>query len=363
MSMAEYNLNCIPAAFSALMLTKPGRYFTAADAINEMEERFYMRRSKVYQIILTAMLVALGIIIPYFTGHAFGIPGKVLLPMHLPVFLMGFLCGPQYGAIGGLITPIISSLLTGMPALFPMMPIMAGELLTYGMVSGLIYRKIKLPLYPSLLISMICGRITYAIIFSIIVAPGLGAFKAVAGAVTEGLPGIAIQLVLVPAVVYATRKYFRNEMHHNHEKTECITLNYAIRMIKKEQASCVIIKDNNVIHTDKAPGIAPLIYLYENKPELMKNAFIVDKVIGKAAAMMAVLGGASKVYGVLTSKSAIEYLNRHNIPVEYGECIDKISNRAGDGICPLEETVMDLDDPAIAYEKLKETIKRLTKAV
>lgn len=322
-----------------------------------------MRRSKVYQVILTAMLVALGLIIPYFTGHAFGIPGNVLLPMHLPVFLMGFLCGPQYGAIGGLITPIMSSLLTGMPALFPMMPIMAGELFTYGLVSGLMYRNIKLPLYPSLLISMICGRITYAIVFSIIVAPGLGAVKAAAGAVTEGLPGIAIQLVLVPTVVYAAKRYFRNEMQQNHEKTECITLNYAVRMIKNEQASCVIIKNNDIIHTDKAPGIAPLIYLYENKPEILKDAFVVDKIIGKAAATVAVLGGAAKVYGVLISRSAIEYLNKHNIPAEYGECIEKIKNRAGDGICPLEESVMDVDDPAIAYERLKETIKRLTKAV
>jgi len=244
-----------------------------------------------------------------------------------------------------------------------MMPIMAGELLTYGLVSGLMYKKLKLPIYPSLLIAMLCGRITYGVIFSVIVAPGLGAVKAVAGAVTNGLPGIAIQLVLIPVVVYATKKYLRNEMNSNDAKTECITLNYAIRMINNEQASCVIIKNNNIIHTDKAPGIKPLIYLYENKPEIMKNAFIVDKVIGKAAAMMAVLGGASKVYGVLISKSAIEYLNRNNIPVEYGECIERISNRAGDGICPLEETVMDIEDPQIAYERLKETIKRLTKAV
>lgn len=332
-------------------------------AVLILEERLYMKKSRAYQIILTALLVALGIIIPYFTGHAFGIPGKVLLPMHLPVFLMGFLCGPQYGAIGGLITPVISSVLTGMPVLFPMLPIMAGELLTYGLISGLMYRKLRLPLYPSLLISMLCGRITYGIIFSVIVAPGLGAVKAVWGAVVEGLPGIAIQLVLLPAIVYACRKYLRHEMHEHNAKTECITLNYAIRMIKNEQASCVVIKDNNIIHTDKAPGIAPLIYLYENKPELLKGAFVVDKVIGKAAAMMAVLGGASKVYGVLMSQSAIEFLKQRNIPVDYGECIDRISNRAGDGICPLEETVMDIDDPELAYPKLKETIKRLMQAV
>ena len=325
-----------------------------------------MRKSKTYEIILAAMFVALGLIVPYATSHAFGITGKVLLPMHLPVFLMGFLCGPQYGAIGGIITPVLSSVLTGMPPLFPMLPIMTGELFTYGLVSGLMYKKVKLPIYPSLLISMLSGRIVYGIIFSIVVAPGLGAVKAVAGAVTEGVPGIIVQLILIPAIVFATKRYFKHDMHvntHEHKKTECITLNYAIRMIKDEKASCIIIKSNNIIHTDKAPGIKPLISLYENKPDVLKDAFVVDKVIGKAAAMMAVLGGARKVYGILMSTSAMEFLSKHNIPFEYGESIEKISNRAGDGICPLEATVMDIEDPHVAYTELKKTIKRLMEAV
>lgn len=323
-----------------------------------------MRKSKAYQLILTAMFIALGLIIPYFTSHAFAMPGKILLPMHLPVFLMGLFCGPLYGAIGGFITPILSAVLTGMPVLFPMMPIMAAELLTYGLISGLMYNKLKLPLYPSLLIAMLCGRISYGIIFAIIVAPKFSAVKAaVFGAVTEGIPGIIIQLILIPTVVYATKRYFRNEMADNGAKAACITLNYAIRMIKNEEASCVIIKNNNIIHTDKAPGIKPLISLYENKPEFLKDAFVVNKVIGKAAAMMAVLGGASKVYGVLTSKSAVEFLNKNNVPIEYGELIEKISNRAGDGICPLEETVMDVEEPELAYPMLKETIKHLMKVV
>jgi hypothetical protein len=323
-----------------------------------------MKKSKSYQIILTAMLIAVGLILPYITAHAFAMPGSILLPMHLPVFLIGFLCGPQYGAIGGIIIPVLSSLLTGMPPLYPIMPMMAGELLTYGLVGGLLYNKVKMPLYPSLLLSMLSGRIVYGLFFAALIAPNLGAVKAVTGSFVEGIPGIIIQLVLIPVVVYTANKYFRNERHAvNNAKTECITLNYATRLIKDDKASCVIIKNNNIIHSDKAPGIAPLISLYENKPEVLKNAFVVDKVIGKAAAMIAVLGGASKVYGVLVSESAVEYLKKHNIPVEFGKCIDSISNRTGDGMCPLEETVMDIDDPKLAYQKLKETIKRLMKAV
>jgi thiamine transporter ThiT len=121
-----------------------------------------MKKGITYRIVLSAMLIAVGLILPYITAHAFGMQGTILLPMHLPVFLIGFLCGPQFGAIGGIIIPVLSSLLTGMPPVYPVLPFMAGELFTYGLVSGLLYKKAKLPLYPSLLISMVCGRIESA---------------------------------------------------------------------------------------------------------------------------------------------------------------------------------------------------------
>jgi hypothetical protein len=242
------------------------------------------------------------------------------------------------------------------------MPIMVGELFTYGLVSGLLYKKAKLPLYPSLIIAMVSGRIIYGIIFAALLMPNLGALKAVTGSVIEGLPGIAIQLILIPIIVTAVNKFFRNEKHPE-ANPECITLNYAKRMILNEKASCVIIKNDTIIHSSKGPGVAPLISLYENEPEVLKGAFVVDKVIGKAAAMLAVLGGATKVYGLLMSKSAVEYLKKHNIPAEYSKCVDVISNRTGDGICPLEMTVKDIEDAQIAYQQLKETIRRLMKAV
>jgi len=133
-------------------------------------------------------------------------------------------------------------------------------------------------------------------------------------------------------------------------------------LIAKEAATCVIIKNDNIIHCAKGPGIAPLIGLYENNPELLKDSFVVDKVIGKAAAMMSVLGGAKKVYGVLMSKAGFAYLNEHHVEAEYGKCVAFISNRTKDGLCPLEKTVLDVSDESEAYYLLKDTISKLMQA-
>lgn len=323
-----------------------------------------MKKNVTNRIVLSGMLVAVGLLLPFITAHAFGASGMILLPMHLPVFLIGFLCGPLYGAIGGVIIPVLSTLLTGMPPVFPMLPVMAGELFTYGLVSGLLYKKVKLPVYPALLASMVCGRIVYGLIFAALMTANNGSFKvmAILGSFAEGLPGVAVQLVLIPVIVAAANRFYRNESH-GEAKADDETLSHAKQMITEEKASCVIIKNNTIVHSAIGNGVKPLIALYENNPEMLKGAFVVDKVIGKAAAMIAVLGGATKVYGVVMSKAAEEYLHHKKIPAKYGRCVDVISNRTGDGLCPLEKAVMDIDDPATAYQVLKDTIRKLTKAV
>lgn len=321
-----------------------------------------MKNKKTYTLVLAAMLTAVGLLFPYITTHAFGLRGTIFLPMHIPVFLIGFLCGPQYGAIGGLVIPVLSSVLTGMPPMFPVLPYMAGELFTYGILSGFLYKKAKLPLYPALLISMICGRVVNGLIFTTIMDINPGFFKVVTGVVVEGIPGILIQLILVPVIVTVVNKYF---LHDNDRKPEreCDTLKHAIQMIRNNKASCVVIKNNRIINTAIGPGVRPLIELYENNPEILKDAFVVDKVIGKAAAMIIKLGGASKAYGVLMSAAAQDYLINHKIPMDCGRCVEIISNRTGDGMCPLETAVMDTDDAKTAYHLLKETIQRLMSAV
>ncbi len=323
-----------------------------------------MNHIKTNRIVLSGMLAAVGVLLPFITAHAFGVPGTILLPMHIPVFLIGLLCGPLYGAIGGIMIPVMSSLLTGMPTAFPMLPIMAGELFTYGVISGILYRRFKFSIYPSLLLAMLGGRVVYGLIFAAMFFVNSDKLKAlsVPGALLQGLPGIIVQLVLIPIIVTTVNKYFTSVDKAEHQTDDDI-LNEAKQMIKNEKASCVIIKNHTIIHSAKGPGVAPLIALYENNPDILKDAIVVDKVIGKAAAMIAECGGVKKVYGIVMSTAARSYLFEHNIQAGYDTCVNIISNRSGDGLCPLEKAVMHVGNAQEAYIILKDTIKKLHKAV
>jgi hypothetical protein len=316
-------------------------------------------KSAAHRIVLSGLLVALGLLLPYFTAHAYGIPGTVLLPMHIPVFLMGLLCGPLYGALGGLMIPFLSSMATGMPPFFPMLPIMAGELFTYGLVSGLLYQKGRMPLYPSMLLAMLCGRVVYGLIFTALLLANHGVLRAlsVTAAIIEGIPGIISQLLLVPTIVSAVQRH-----SHYGAEIKTLSLEKAKQMIKDGKASCVLIKNGRIMRTMSGQGVAPLLSIYEKEPEVLQGAFVVDKVIGKAAALLLVLGGAKGAYGLVVSSAGCAYLKARGFQVNYGELIDKISNRTGDGICPLENSVLDLDDPEAGYYRLKETLKRLRNA-
>ena len=321
-----------------------------------------MQKSATYRMVLAGFLVGLGLLLPFVTAHAFGMPGTVFLPMHIPVFLMGLLCGPLYGATGGILIPVLSCLFTGMPPLFPMLPIMSGELFTYGLTSGLLYRKAKLSIYVSLPIAMVSGRLVYGLIFQGLLLANHGSLKAlsVTGALVAGIPGIVIQLILLPAIVYAVNRYLRGEFR---TEPAAFAAEKATRLVETGKRSCAVIKNGKIISTAKGQGIAPLLTFYENEPEILKGAFVIDKVIGKAAAMILILGGTQQVYGALMSSAALEYLTEHGCKADFGKKIDVVANRSGDGICPLESSVMDIEDPQIGYHRLKETISQLKNAV
>ena len=159
------------------------------------------------RLVIASLFLALGILLPYFTAHMFALPGTVLLPMHIPVLLAGLICGPKIGFVVGMFTPVLSTALTGMPPFFPMLPIMFGELATYGFIGGLVFKKTN-KIYPSVIIAMLCGRITYGIIFTTLILTNEGPIQAlgVMAAVTMGLPGILIQLTVIPIIVKAILK-------------------------------------------------------------------------------------------------------------------------------------------------------------
>ena len=133
----------------------------------------------------------------------------MLLPMHIPVLLCGFLCGWRWGLGVGLIAPLTRSFILGKPILFPNAVCMAFELGVYGLVSGLMHKllpKKKAYIYVSLLTSMALGRILWGIVMAICMgiegkAFTLGIF--VTQAITSAIPGIIIQIILIPILVMA----------------------------------------------------------------------------------------------------------------------------------------------------------------
>lgn len=329
----------------------------------ETEVHSYMQITKTQRLVSAGLLTAVGLILPYFTAHIFGLPGTVLLPMHIPVFLIGLICGPYYGAICGLIIPTMSSLLTGMPTVFPMLPIMAGELTVYGFISGLLHQKTG-RVYLSMIPAMICGRVIYGLIFTALTMAGGEELRAlsVSAAFIQGLPGIAVQLVLIPVIVKTIARH-RNFAGGQEPVTAVSALAEAKSLIQSGKSTCIVMRGGVITNETSGRGVKPILYFWENEPEILAGAAVADKIIGKAAAMLLILAGVRYVYGELMSVAGRDYLQNNGVSFEYGRCIEVISNREGNGICPLEKSVMDIDNPHDAYRALKTTISQLMKQV
>lgn len=165
-----------------------------------------------YRMVLSAMFLAVALLLPLLIGQ---IPqfGNMLCPMHIPVLLCGFFCGPWYGLIIGFIAPILRGILFGIPVLMPNGVAMSFELATYGIVSGLMYGllpKKKPYIYVSLISAMIAGRIVWGVVRVILLGIGkyeFGWAAFVSGAFITAIPGIILHIVLIPILVISLRKY------------------------------------------------------------------------------------------------------------------------------------------------------------
>jgi len=168
----------------------------------QMEKMSYVKK-----IIITAQCVALCIVLPL-AFHMIPAAGPRFLPMHIPVLLCGLICGWQFGLITGVMGPILSSLITGMPPML-FLPNMTVELAFFGIVTGvmmLVVRtgKLYVDLYVSLIIAMIVGRIVGGIAMALIFSPGGYSFAIwTTTYFVTAIPGIVIQLVLIPSIIVA----------------------------------------------------------------------------------------------------------------------------------------------------------------
>ncbi len=158
------------------------------------------------KLVLAAMFLALALVLPFLTGQIQQI-GSMLCPMHIPVLLCGFFCSWQWGLAVGLIAPVLRSMLFGMPQMVPMAVCMSFELAAYGAVSGLMMKMLpdrRRSVYIALITAMIAGRLIWGLARLLFAGLDVTRFTLSmfwAGAVTSAVPGIIVQLVLIPLLV------------------------------------------------------------------------------------------------------------------------------------------------------------------
>ena len=172
---------------------------------NQLTKRPY--REALRRLVLAAMFLAIGLILPFFTGQIQQI-GNMPLPMHIPVLLCGLICGWQYGALVGAVLPLFRFVLFGMPPIYPTGIAMAVELCIYGLAIGFIFGMFKkqglLAVYVSLVVAMILGRVAWGGSMTVLLSMQGNSFTFAAflsGAILNAIPGIILQLLLIPAVM------------------------------------------------------------------------------------------------------------------------------------------------------------------
>lgn len=161
---------------------------------------------------LSSMFLALALVLPFLTGQIPQISSRIC-PMHIPVMLCGYVCGGLWGLVIGMIAPLLRSFMFGMPILFPTAFSMAFELAVYGFVSGTLYRKLpkhKLNNYLSLVVAMISGRLVSGFVQFFCMGLDTTRFSLStfwAGTFVNTVPGIIIQLIIIPIIVMSLEKY------------------------------------------------------------------------------------------------------------------------------------------------------------
>lgn len=168
-----------------------------------------MKNKTLLNLILSAMFLSLGLVLPFLTGQIQYV-GNMLLPMHIPVLLCGFICGWQYGAVVGFVLPVMRSLIFTMPVMFPSAIAMAFELASYGFLSGYLFTHAKWQciksLYRCMITAMLGGRIVWGIAMTVLMGFGADGFTFSAflsGAFFNAIPGIILQLIIIPVVMLA----------------------------------------------------------------------------------------------------------------------------------------------------------------
>lgn len=127
-----------------------------------------------------------------------------------------------------------------------------------------------------------------------------------------------------------------------------------IDILHQEELTLVVKSGNGEMHRFTQRGVKDLLMLVSERPEVLQGALVADKAVGKAAAACMVVGGISAVHADVMSEPALALLQRHGVDARYGQLVDHIINRTGDGWCPMERLSRDEDDPVAIIQKIKD---------
>lgn len=185
------------------------------------------KKNYVRNLTLSAMFLAIGLLLPFLTGQIPEI-GNMLCPMHIPVLLCGLICGWQYGFAVGAVMPLLRFAIFQMPPIYPKGLAMAFELAAYGLLVGILYNSSKwkciVSLYRSMIAAMIGGRLVWGTAMMIILGFGADGFTwklFYTEAFLNAIPGIILQLILIPAIMIALNRTglvkFSNKKHNDTE--------------------------------------------------------------------------------------------------------------------------------------------------
>ncbi len=171
------------------------------------------RNSALARLVYSSMFLALALLLPFLTAQIKPF-GSALCPMHLPVILCGFVCGPTWGAVVGATAPLLRSAVFSMPVMVPDAISMAFELAVYAFIAGMLYRKLEKNLflfYVELITAMVCGRLVWGAVTFLLIfigeAEGEIALSVIwTRTVLQSIPGIILQLVAIPPIVSVMRK-------------------------------------------------------------------------------------------------------------------------------------------------------------
>lgn len=137
-------------------------------------------------------------------------------------------------------------------------------------------------------------------------------------------------------------------------------LNEAIKLVRNGEADCVLICTDGSLILERGRGLSPILRMFDTNREKMNGGIVVDKVVGRAAAMVAISGGVSLVHGELISEDAVKLLKNHGVDVRYAKLVHRILNRKQDGLCPLEQSVLEVDDPEQALPLIRKRLAELS---